>query len=1256
LTNNRPSVDPTATFRYLPGNDTLIEGRVDFLARKEFAMRKITVSAIVLLCGLGQIVVCMAADPPKTGEKRDTLIYVRTDPPGAKVLVDGKELGHTPGLFPVEAGVATIILELKGHEKITKNMTIQANGITRIEIELKPQTPPEQPEQEETDAVKTLLRDATTGNYWSQYKLWAGYQKGADGIPKDPEKAKKWLGELVKDAYLATFRPIKGFAPKTPSEFLANFSEHSALRSESTGLGGASFFRTTNKDGVLFGSFLTAYPNEMRQAIANNPSLKLIAIEKVTPEMFVRHDASPQESLKGVDQVVEEAVTTISHCAEGDSRVEQALKSLRPLDQSEVVKSVVPYLDSSTDTIRRSAIYVLWQGKFADIKPAVPALEKLLGHEEVFTRGMAALALGQNKVPSSYDGLVKMTASDSSGYARRCAAIALGWLGDNRAVPTLKTALKDKDALVTMNAEAALDLLQAGAKAGKTPGNKEEDAGKPAKRRFAVTDKLITKDGVSVDKDAWRIEAKGDRTVRLFEIPNPGMEGCRVIYRAKMKTENLEGRAYLEMWCRMPDGGEYFSKGLQSPVTGTTDWASYETPFFLKKGQRPDLIKLNVVVEGKGALWIKDVELGNAPLEPQGSQTDDARSIAQQPQGTVELVSHTVGVKSFRPGDSITITEVKATSPDLKLGDTVVVKGYYTLVSEPKASLCLFATATKGSGSSPIRPGQTLGINKGEGQFELSETLDCDGYLHVTFYSVPGGKPFGGLYFGTAKQMKDIEHWDVRSWYSDKTPATSDTVVEGVGWRGFRVGATREELIKAFGPMEPSPGSQWSGWVSRYHVDCWFDQAGRASEVRFNKGFDLPLTSGVKIGSPEKDVLAAYGSPDRVVNKPYFKMLEYDKRGVLMWISDGKVFDFTVIKSRDPATLQESFAGTTDERPQGENQRANQQMKARERMRQDSQAFSDQQRSEIESLYQVANQKWQTQQARDVLKTLVEKYKKANRTGCAILYLGQMSQGDEQIAYFKQAIADHSDCFYGDGVQVGAFARFLLGHVYLDSGKPDLAKKLFDEIRKDYPDAVNHSGSSLVAQLPKDESRGDSTETPPAKVAAQTGNILANSGVENGRHAPDAWQQGAPIAGVTYSWDKKVAFKGKASLRIEKAAKRYFPIAQWSQTVDRKGDSPVLEVSAQVKAEKMTKAVLDVLFLDKDGEWISHKWAAYIGSKQPGDPPADHDWKQYSGKVEIPPNTAHICIGLQVYGPGKVWFDDVRASYGTTEPEALAKP
>jgi hypothetical protein len=140
-------------------------------------------------------------------------------------------------------------------------------------------------------------------------------------------------------------------------------------------------------------------------------------------------------------------------------------------------------------------------------------------------------------------------------------------------------------------------------------------------KTFGPADKPITGDGVTPDEGGWRIEGKkklfrSKRSVRLFEIAEPGVEEAMVIYRAQLKTANLGGKAYLEMWCRFADAGEYFSKGILNPVSGTTNWASYETPFRLEKGQRPDLIKLNLVIEGGGSVWIKDVELRKEPLRP----------------------------------------------------------------------------------------------------------------------------------------------------------------------------------------------------------------------------------------------------------------------------------------------------------------------------------------------------------------------------------------------------------------------------------------------------------------------------------------------------------------------------------------------------------------------------------------------------------------------------------------------------------------
>ncbi len=54
-------------------------------------------------------------------------------------------------------------------------------------------------------------------------------------------------------------------------------------------------------------------------------------------------------------------------------------------------------------------------------------------------------------------------------------------------------------------------------------------------------------------------------------------------------------------------------RGLDNTLSGSSDWATCQTPFFLKAGEKPDLIRLNLVVEGRGKVFIKDVELTAAP-------------------------------------------------------------------------------------------------------------------------------------------------------------------------------------------------------------------------------------------------------------------------------------------------------------------------------------------------------------------------------------------------------------------------------------------------------------------------------------------------------------------------------------------------------------------------------------------------------------------------------------------------------------------
>ena len=133
-------------------------------------------------------------------------------------------------------------------------------------------------------------------------------------------------------------------------------------------------------------------------------------------------------------------------------------------------------------------------------------------------------------------------------------------------------------------------------------------------RSFTADDSTLGQEVEVTDEGAWRVVADGPLTVRLFEVKDPEVEKCMLTYRVNMRTEDLEKRAYLEMWCRLPGKGEFFSKGLDNAVTGTTDWEPNETPFFLQAGQKPDLVKLNVVLEGRGTLWLRNVQLLTTPL------------------------------------------------------------------------------------------------------------------------------------------------------------------------------------------------------------------------------------------------------------------------------------------------------------------------------------------------------------------------------------------------------------------------------------------------------------------------------------------------------------------------------------------------------------------------------------------------------------------------------------------------------------------
>lgn len=116
--------------------------------------------------------------------------------------------------------------------------------------------------------------------------------------------------------------------------------------------------------------------------------------------------------------------------------------------------------------------------------------------------------------------------------------------------------------------------------------------------------------GESADGNgSLRVVAGAPITVRLFEVPLEGIENARLGYQARLKSADLQGTAYLEMWLHFPGKGDFFSRGLDQPLSGTSGWVTADVPFFLRKNEEPDLAKLNLVVDGRGTVWIDDIKL-----------------------------------------------------------------------------------------------------------------------------------------------------------------------------------------------------------------------------------------------------------------------------------------------------------------------------------------------------------------------------------------------------------------------------------------------------------------------------------------------------------------------------------------------------------------------------------------------------------------------------------------------------------------------
>lgn len=141
------------------------------------------------------------------------------------------------------------------------------------------------------------------------------------------------------------------------------------------------------------------------------------------------------------------------------------------------------------------------------------------------------------------------------------------------------------------------------------------------------TDAQVSSDGAG----SVKISVLEPTTINLFEAGDVDVEKAKLLYQAKLKSENLEGNAYLEMLLHYPDTGDFYVQGKEAGITGTSDWTTVEASTEVEEGKNPDAVKLNLVVDGKGTVWVDDVKLSKIVTEQAQQEAPSQETTTEEP-------------------------------------------------------------------------------------------------------------------------------------------------------------------------------------------------------------------------------------------------------------------------------------------------------------------------------------------------------------------------------------------------------------------------------------------------------------------------------------------------------------------------------------------------------------------------------------------------------------------------------------------------
>jgi hypothetical protein len=111
-----------------------------------------------------------------------------------------------------------------------------------------------------------------------------------------------------------------------------------------------------------------------------------------------------------------------------------------------------------------------------------------------------------------------------------------------------------------------------------------------------------------------KIESGSGAPVTVAIIDHPAIKEPRYAVTGQVRYEGVEGTGYLELWNYFPNGGQYFSRtlgdaGPMSKLQGSSRWRQFSLPFDATGGPTPTRLVINVVLPGRGVVYLGPVQL-----------------------------------------------------------------------------------------------------------------------------------------------------------------------------------------------------------------------------------------------------------------------------------------------------------------------------------------------------------------------------------------------------------------------------------------------------------------------------------------------------------------------------------------------------------------------------------------------------------------------------------------------------------------------